>query len=205
MYKTVPASLNFPNEQEYVLPFAVSGMREYQYGHAHKDRLSSENNPSKAWVVSGARIHKHYAEQGWVITDYMKKHFSTQEAAIKEFFYIYVVVDKSNPDAKNLVPGVGARYSFQFEGSDENMALDAKFPWEGVVVKKADEDQSLVDFAVFVKKPRGARFLSAYDNLREAQAKNRGMLCRLHAKLNIKVLERELLVLLEILRTAQLS
>ena len=56
----------------------------------------------------------------------------------------------------------------------------------------SQEEQSLADLVVFVKKPKGGRSLKAYDILKEAQNSHPGFSCRLHTNLNVKVVEREL-------------
>lgn len=53
---------------------------------------------------------------------------------------------------------------------------------------------------MFVKRPKGCRFLPAFNTLQEAQNDHSGLLCRFYAKLNVKVVERELLALQQIVK-----
>lgn len=107
--------LEWPDVQEYAAALVVSQFREHQYSYAHSNRLAGAPSGQTAWIVTGARFHK-YAEEllEETLSKAWKNRTSTREAVIKEYFFIFVAVDKSDATFRDTIPTSGS-YTFKFQ------------------------------------------------------------------------------------------
>lgn len=151
-YKTAPSRLDWPDVQEYAAALVVSQYREHQYSYAHSNRLAGAPSGQMAWIVNGARFRQ-YAEQ--LLDETLSKEWinrtSTREAVIKEYFFIFVAVDKSDATSRDTIPTSGF-YTFKFQGTEAEQEMDEKHPWTGAVTAINPEDKERADFVVLVKK-----------------------------------------------------